>query len=159
MTPVRTQIRHALINCLRDCSSLEGRVFEPPIHAFDPSQLPLLTVTIEKDQVVDDWTSILAMALAGNVLVQMRELSLSLKILVKATIGFPVADRLDAIASEVTTHLLADRSLGGLCKDIRFNETSEITISDEGEPPMGSLILHGVVLYRIAEPLPQFPLT
>jgi hypothetical protein len=157
MTPVRTQIRHALINCLRDCSSLEGRVFDTPIHAFDPAQLPLLTVTIEKEQVLDDWTSILAMAMAGNLLVQMRELSLSLKILVKATEG--VADQLDAIASEVTTHLLADRSLGGLCKDIRFNETSEITISDEGEPPMGNLILHGVVLYRIAEPLPQFPLT
>lgn len=153
MIPLRSQIRHAVMKRLKDCPRLEGRVFDTPIHAFNPTQLPLLVVNVEKDHVLDDWTSILATTGARNALIHMHELSFSLKILAKAT--EQVADPFDSIASEIITALLSDSTLDGLCKDIRFNDLSEVTVSEEGEQPVSTMTLQCSVWYRVVERMPD----
>lgn len=155
MMPMRSQIRHAVVKQLKNCALLEGKIFDTPIHVFNPTQLPLLIVSVEKDQVLTDWTSILMMTLASNALIQLHELSFHLKILVKST--EEMADQLDQMISEITMALLADRSLGGLCKDIRFNDIAELTLSDESEQPVSTMTLSCSVLYRTVDRIPNRP--
>jgi hypothetical protein len=153
MMSIKSQIRQAIVKRLNTCDLLQGRIFDTPLQRFETEQLPLLIITVEKDQVLDDWTSILMTTLARNALIQLRELTLNFTLLVKAN-GTAV-DELDHIATQITTCLLADRTLGGLCKTLRFQETTEITAAEEGEKPVCSLVLRCLVWYRQVDFMPD----
>lgn len=155
MMSLRNQIRHALIAQLKQGNVLEGKIFDTPIHTFDPAQLPLLIVSVEKDQVLTDWTSILMTTLASNALIQLHELSFHLKILLKS--HEQMADEFENIVSHITESILIDRTLEGLCKDIRLHDLAEITLSEESEQLVSTMTLPCSVLYRTVDNLPGRP--
>jgi hypothetical protein len=153
MMPIKSQIRHAVVERLKACSLLQARIFDTPLKTFDAEQLPLVILTVEKDQVLDDWTSILMTTLASNALIQMRELSLNLMIVAKATPT--VVNELNYIAAQIMSCLLLDRTLDGLCKNLRFQETTEITTAEEAEKPVCSMVLHSSIWYRQIDSIPE----
>ena len=152
MTHVRTQIRQAIVTTLTGLTTTEDRVFDTQVYPLERAQLPALTVTIEKDNALTDWSTMLE----SGVLVQTYELPVMVRGYAKAT--ETVQDVLDAIALEVTEALKADRTLGGLSKDIRIDDVPEITVSGTGEQPIGMIHLSCMVLYRIADNAPDVPL-
>jgi len=153
MMSLKHQIRQAVVERLKTCEALQGRIFDTPLQSFECQQLPLLILTVEKDQVLDDWTSILMTVLAKNALIQLRELSLNFTLVAKTSPN--VVHELDYIATQITKCLLADRKLGGLCKILRFQETTEMNPSEEGEKPVCSLVLRCFVWYRQVDVMPD----
>jgi hypothetical protein len=153
MTSIKHQIRQRMVERLNTCEGLQGRIFDTPLQSFEHEQLPLLIMTVEKDQVLDDWTSMLMTTFARNALIQLRELALNLTIVAKANPH--VVQELDYLATQITTCLLDDRKLGGLCKTLRFQEATEISAAEEGEKPVCSLVLHCLVWYRQVDFMPD----
>jgi len=153
MTSIKQQIRRTIVDRLNTCLLLQGRIFDTPLQTFDGEQLPLLIMTVEKDQVLEDWTSILMTTLARNALIQLRELAFNFTLVTKASPHAMPA--LDQLAAQITACLLADRKLGGLCKTLRFQETTEINTTEEGEKPVCSLALHCLVWYRQVDFMPE----
>lgn len=151
MKPLRTQIREALIDRLSQ-GKWKGRIFDNPTLAFDPAQLPLVVLSIEKDHVLEDCTAILPSAV-GNQCLELHELSFRLKILVKTT--KKAMDHLDEITRDLITGVLSDPTLAGLCKAIRVNEISEMTHSEDAESFVSSATLQGVLWYRVLEARPD----
>ena len=112
-------------------------------------------LTVEKDQVLEDGTSILMTTLAKNGLIQLRELALHLTIVAKTS---PlVVNELDHMATQITKVLLSDRQLGGLCKTLRVQEATDISAVEEAEKPVCSLILQCLIWYRQVDCLPERP--
>jgi|GEM_PF-3095399 len=153
MNSIKHQIRRAIVERLNTCPLLQGRIFDTPLQTFDGEQLPLLIMTVEKDQVLEDWTSILMTTLARNALIQLRELALNLTLVAKTSSH--AAQELDDLATQMTACLLLDRTLGGLCKTLRFQETTEITAAEEGAKPVCSLALRCLVWYRQVDFMPD----
>ncbi|MDX1901887.1 MAG: hypothetical protein SFW66_07795 [Gammaproteobacteria bacterium] len=152
MTHVRTKIRQAIVTALAGLTTTEDRIFDTQIYPLERAQLPAITVAVEKDNVLSDWSTMLE----SGVLAQTYEMPVMIRGYAKAT--ETVQDVLDAIALEVIEALKADRTLGGLSKDIRIDDVPEITVSGTGEQPIGMITLGCMVLYRIADNAPDVPL-
>lgn len=152
MTSLQQQIRRAIVERLTTCPFWQGKILDTPLLSFEEAQLPRLLLTVEKDQVLEDWTAILTTPLARNARIQLRELSLNLTLVAKTyPQGVPA---LDQLATPLMACLLADRTLGGLCKTLRFPETTELDTQEAGEPVCG-VILRCVVWYRQVEDRPD----
>lgn len=152
MAHVRTQIRQAIVAVLTGLATTGNRVYDTQLYALERAQLPALTVSIEKDSIVSDWSTLLT----SGVLIQTYELPITLRAYARAT--ETVQNTLDTIAVEIIEALKADITLGALCKDIRIDDIPEISISGKSEQPIGMIVLNCVVNYRIADNAPTVPL-
>ncbi len=142
MQPIRTQIRLAIIQHLQSSKMLQAKVQAEPHCPVALQELPLITVSLDKANVISDWS-----ALDGNGgLMEMIEQSIIIKI--TAAGNDELEAKLEQIAAAVSQSFAHDETLGGLIKTLRLEEEAEISISHEGEQPIGVLTMRFIALYR-----------
>lgn len=149
MTLLRTQLREAICQHLRKGTAY--RVLDHPLLPLREADLPALTVKLEKATRVVDLTSVLQ----SGVCVHTYEMPVVIEGLM-----FSAEDgqrALEDMALQVMHVLCEDLTLGGLCKTLYWDSGVEITLSREGEKPLGNLRLVGTLLYRTATHAPEQP--
>lgn len=140
---LRTQIRQALLKRL---SELKGyRVYDHPSHPLAIRDLPALSVRFEQERDLSDWTTVLR----SGVLVHSYECPVRIQGTLCASKTLQTA--LENLALDIMRLLMAEPTLGGVCKSLRFENGTDITLSSEGEQPLGSVQLQLILLYRVAE--------
>lgn len=135
MTP-RKLIRQAVATALTGATAAGTRVV--PSRVYNKSRLPALAVYTPTDRREADAESMDSDARECTVLVEIR-----------ADANSELENTLDDISAEIMTALMSDRTLGGACDLLQFDEY-ESDISDEGEKPRGVGLLAFSAYYRVA---------
>lgn len=148
MSLLRTQIREAILQRLRKDAAY--RVLDNPFLPLDASDVPVLTVKLEKANRLADLTSVLG----SGVCVHTYEMPVVIEGIV---LGEDLQRDLEDMALAVMRALGEDLTLGGLCKALYWDSGVDITLSREGEKPLGSLRLVGTLVYRTATHAPEEP--
>lgn len=143
---LRTQIREALLTRLSQLSNY--RVLESPLYPLTPRDLPALTVTLEKETLVPDASTLSK----EGVCVHTYELPVVVEGILQGVDN--VHRLLEDMALQVM-QVIDDLTLGGLCKTLRWDSGIELITSSEAEQPLGRLRLVATVLYRVAENVPD----
>ncbi len=142
MQPIRTLIRQAIIGQLQSSKVLKAKVQAESHGPIALQALPLVTVSLDKANAISDWS---ALDVQGRLL-EMVEQPILIKITAAGHTELEVKlEQLAAITSEV---LAKDETLGGLVKALRLEEEPELSITHEGELPIGILTMRWVALYR-----------
>jgi hypothetical protein len=140
--PTRTLIRQVLIKQLQASPILRAKVSAEQHLPTAIQALPLITISLDKASIIEDWSVINS---AGNLL-QMVEQPIVVKI--TATANDKLEKQLEQLAAKVNQALAQDKTLGGLVKTLRLEEEAELSISHEGEQPIGVLTMRFIALYR-----------
>lgn len=138
MSSPRSRIRQELFEALNRVTGLQGRVIEMPLTTLNANQLPLVLIKVEKDQLLEDWSSCST---------QVHELSLTLQILVSHT--HQLMDQLDQLATEINTAIHTDDDLAQWCCAVQCQDVSDITVSQDTEQPMATLTMPCVIRYTV----------
>jgi hypothetical protein len=147
MSHGRTQIRNALVTALTGLTTTGARVFAHRIHPVTDAELPCLMISTDAEQVV--------YASLKSPRHQVRELTASVRILARATSNLTTT--LDTSCTEIEAAILANLSLGGVCRDIRIDRT-DITLDDGAERPTGMATLTLIIEWATREGVPETPL-
>src|SRR5689334_16291497 len=129
MSLLRTHIREALLAQLSQLS--DYRVLENPLYPLAPQDLPALTVSLEKETLVPDASTL---GKEGDC-VQTYELPVVVEGMVQAPEN--LHRLLEDMALDVLRVTGEDPTLGGLCKSLRWDSGIELVPSLEGEQPIG----------------------
>ena len=147
MRHVRQQIRAHLAKRLTELPAWEMFVGMPNwqdnvhtsrVYPHDEAHLPALSIYTTADVAEDEQQVI------GNA--QMRTLTTHVEGRVKSTTNLD--GTLDDMETEIIAAIYADRTLGGLVKDIVYRDT-EIELSGESDKPVGMIRLTFTAWYRI----------
>ena len=142
MQPIRTLIRQAIIQLLQASKALPAKVHAESHCPLALQALPLITVSLDKANTLSDWT---AHDGEGRLL-EMVEQPIIIKITTSGSQSLEV--KLEQYAAIISEVLVRDETLGGLVKALRLEDDAELSISHEGEQPIGVLTLRFVALYR-----------
>lgn len=146
MSLLRTQIREALLAKLSRLAHY--RVLESPLYPLAPRDLPALTVSLEKETLVPDASTLSK----DGVCVHTYELPVVVEGILQA------AENMHRLLEDMALQVMGvidDLTLGGLCKTLRWDSGIELVTSSEAEQPLGRLRLVGTVLYRVADNAPN----
>ena len=149
MTLLRTQLREVIVQRLRKGTSY--RVLDHPLVPISEADLPALTVRLEKATRVEDLTSVLG----SGVCIHTYEMPVVVEGIVLAETDLQRA--LEDMALQIMQIVSEDLTLGGLCKALYWDSGVEVSLSREGEKPLGSVRLVGTLVYRTASHAPEKP--
>lgn len=135
MPHARETIRDAVITAVTGLATTGASVSGSRVYAF--GALPFLNVTTLNDEVVEVTTE-------GDVT---RDLTVVVEARVK--LAADVDDQIDDISAEIEAAIHADRTLGGVVKDIMIQNT-EIEINGEEEQLIGIVRMEFLTQYRVA---------
>jgi len=137
MAHVRRQIREYFGSYLTGLTTTGSNVFESRVYPMQSAKLPaiLIYTTSEASEEVA----------FSKKRMQERLLDVQVEGYIRAITGFD--DKLDLIASEVETAILADPTLGGLAVNTVLSGT-EAEYSGDAEQPVGTIRLTFQVQYR-----------
>jgi flagellar basal body rod protein FlgF len=141
---IRQQIREYFGTNLTGLSTTGFNVYESRVYPIENSKLPALVIYTKSE------TS--EPIVIGTDRVMSRELSVVVEGYAKATSNFD--DTIDTISKEVEEAIAADRTLGGLAKDI-YLESTQIDFNAEGEKPLGFVSLTFISNYYVKEKNPD----
>lgn len=144
MIHARSQIRNAVTTLLKNNSSVGNNVFESRVYPLSKPKLPAVLVYTKNESVGDKSISYPR--------TQNRELSLTIEVYVKSSNN--IDEEADNLALEIEQILSNNINLSGLVKDLSLSST-EIQYSDEGEKPIGILVMNYNILYCVKENNPQ----
>lgn len=151
MPHVRQQIRAAVAQVLTGLSTTSNRVFITHVYPLEKASLPGLVIMTDKDE--SDFSQ--ATSSNGQLKILSR-LQLIIKAYAKGTAT--VDDKLDQIELEVRQALMANRTLGGLTKNINWQSTT-VQVDAGGEQPIGVAELLFLIEYRVQDNMITIPLT
>ena len=135
MSSQRMAIRQAIVNAIKDKTDAGAMVAANRILPVWQSELPLIIVyTKDESATVYDETPLL----------YQRKLKIAIEIAAELADG--VDDELDTIADQVETVLKQDFNLGGLCRDVLYQQT-EIEFFDDGKDPIAACRLTYEITY------------
>ena len=146
MSAVRQQIRERIVVLCQGLTTTGNRVFDSRVYNFSQTTLPALAVyALSENSERDAFQSTDGLARTVDVMVegytqQTEELE----------------DTLDTISAEVETAVAADPTLNGKAKDT-FLSNTEISLTGEGDLPMGVIRMTWTVSYRTKTTLPETP--
>lgn len=135
MAHARKQIREAVASVVTGLTTTGSDVFQSRVYPVETSSLPCLLVYTTEEETTD-----------YNGTKMLRELLVMVEGYAKATSD--VDDTMDLICEEVETAIFADPTIGGLCKFGMLDRT-EITLSGEGEKPLGKASMEFKFIYHV----------
>lgn len=145
---IRRQIREAVAGAVTGLTTTGTRVFQQRVYPLETTDLPGLLVSTPREQSVG--TSL------GAPRVMERRVRLHVTALARATAD--VEDVLDQICKEVEVALaMPCAALAGIAKIISLTDT-DITVTGDGDRPVGQAALTYEVLYMTAENAPDVAL-
>lgn len=105
MSTKREQIIEAITTTLANTAGVGGRVWRSRVEAFTRNEAPSLVIMPGQDRT--------------DQVVSLPRIDWTLQVLIMVTTRGSVPDQLaDPIVSDIHARLMADRTLGGLCKNI-----------------------------------------
>ena len=143
---VRQQLREAVVTKLKTISVFGNRVY--PFRTRKVITLPDVVVFIPEETVIPDETT-WGVTPAANV--ETREATLAIAVRQKE--NDTLDDTLDGYCLLIEAAMMVDESFGGILKNLRL-ENTEITLSGEGEKPIGMVVLTYKAMYRAARNAP-----
>lgn len=143
MRHVRTQIRNAVAQQLKNLSTTKKRVFVSRVYPLESASLPGLIIQTDSDQVNEQY---------ANGVNLWSELQLTVKAYAQSVANLD--EMLDQIELEVRVSLASNKNLGGTAKDISWQHTN-IQLESGGEQPVGIAEIVFKVSYRVADNSPD----
>ena len=144
MAHARTTIRQAIVTLLTGATAAGNNVFDSRVYPVDANSLPGIIVYSNNEATDTDTIS--------PPRSQTRVVSISVEVYAKVTSN--VETVVDDLAVEIEQLIGADSTIGGVCKDTVL-ESTEISLTGEGEKPLAVLTLTFEILYRVKENSPQ----
>lgn len=124
----RQAIREAVATTCTGLTTSGSRVYTSRVYPSGDANMPGLNVTTPSDKRAEEF--------AANRAMQLRTLTIVIEARSKPAEGTEVQNQLDDMASEVTTAIMADPTLGGLVYWIEPQDT-EIELTGKIERPAG----------------------
>lgn len=140
MPHVRQSIRDDIISTVTGLAATGARVYKSRVYPMDADKLPGLCVYTK-----DESSTVTTMGPNRTI---SRTLTIVIEAYVKALTGYD--DSLDAIALQVETALMTDRTRDGLAKDTQIT-SFQADFSGQGEQPVATGIITVDVVYHTKE--------
>lgn len=137
----RWLIREALINRLKEISALDSRVWDGLLHPLTTEQLPAVTVQLEHDRIIDEWSS----WISPGVSLQMHECLFLIRVFSKVEEN-GLSETLESLMNQIINAFNQKQFLGTFVKTIQLELLEGMTI-EQGEIPVGSTALSCKVYY------------
>jgi len=141
---VRTTIRQAFVEILKGNTAAGNHVYDSRLYTLGAAALPAIIVFSNSEEVITGTIS--------PPRHQTRSVKITVECYAKATAL--VNTITDNLAAEVERTILADLTLGGICKDCRL-ESTDIQLNSEGDQPVAVASLVFSVTYRTKENMPD----
>ena len=140
LPPLRTRLREAVLTQLAEYTPY--RIVDAPCHPLDLSDLPAVTLRLEKESVVPES----AVLVSPGVLIQ----SYTLPIILEGWLASSSSlhSDLETMAVHIMQALQQDSTLAEFCQTLVWESGADITLLGEGEAPMGCVRLLASLLYR-----------
>jgi len=148
MPHARTTIRDAVVSLLTGLSTTGENVYPSRVFRLDRNDLPCLTIHTREDVVTH--SNVIGI---GNS--RSQERALSLKVVAHEDGDVETAeDTIDQICLEVEQAMVADKTLGGLIKELELTRTDN-QIDANGEKPVVEATLSYTLMYQVKETAPD----
>lgn len=143
---LRRQIRDAMKTALTGLSTTGANCFASSVYPLQDGELPALRISMLDEAIQSE------IKLSGGVHRLERTLAVQVEAAVKAVTGFE--DTADQVVKEVEIALAANRTLGGLCRDMLLRRV-QVQLSGDGEKPLALTSMIFEVSYRTAATAPD----
>lgn len=140
----RTQLRNAIIALLNNKTMAKERVLSSHVYALDSNTLPVLLISTRYEK-----NTPITLSYPRTIA---RELDVIIEGYVK--MHGDINHTLDTLTLQIEEALITDTSLELLVKELQL-ESTEITLSNEGDKPIGMLTMKYLVRYQTKEHLPN----
>ena len=145
------QILDTVKTTLTGLTTTGSNVFRARSLSVNDSNLPAILISMG-DRETD--TENLA-GLSGGGLGEMWEIGINVQALAKNTNSETTENTLLQISKEIEVAIFADKTLGGLAKDLRVESVAESEFDGDGEKTVAGLDIQLAVLYRIKQGIPD----
>lgn len=145
MTHVRKQLRDAVKTLLTGLATTGANVFTGRTRPVLKGKPPYLLIYTPSESSQP--------GTLGYPRMMQRTLTFAIQGIVQDGTGADIEDTLDAIAEEVEAAIGADPTVGGLCKGA-FLSSTDIVLENDGEQPVGSIVMFFTANYRTNETTP-----